>query len=111
MLIIDCNNFFLKYLLWIPAEHDILKIRVFMWGFVALATSKEWYEYITNPNMRRIGPFSWMSIYCASVELLAVIKFSFIVGEFTEPFPWYVKVIWTGIFSLLSTAFFIAFKN
>ena len=76
MLVIDCNNFFLKYLLWVPAEHDICLIRVLMWGFCAIATTKEWYEYITNPNMRRIGPFSWMSIYASSIETLAVIKFS-----------------------------------
>ena len=42
-LLIDCNNFFLKALLWVPPEHDILAVRVIMWGWVAIATSKEWY--------------------------------------------------------------------
>ena len=109
MLVIDCNNFFLKYLLFIPANHDVLIYRVALWGFCAIATSKEWYEYVVNPNIHRIGPFSWLSFYTALIELMAVIKFS--KGMFTEPFPLHVKVIWTAIFILLSMAFYTAVQN
>ena len=48
-LLIDCNNFFYKFLVWIPPNHDLLKYRASLWGFVAIATSKEWYEYVSNP--------------------------------------------------------------
>jgi phosphatidylserine synthase 2 len=75
-LLIDCNNFFLKALLWVPPEHDILAVRVIMWGWVAIATSKEWYEYVSNPNCRRLGPFAWLTFYTSLIELSAVIKFA-----------------------------------
>ena len=92
-MIIDCNNFFIKFCLWVPPDHDLLKFRVALLGLCSLATSKEWYEYISNEYCHRLGPFAWLTFYTASVELLAVVKFS--QGLFTEPFPWYVKVMWT----------------
>jgi len=48
-LVVDCNNFFYKFLVWVPADHTLLKVRIFIWGFCAIATSKEWYEYVSNP--------------------------------------------------------------
>ena len=109
VLIIDCNNFFLKFVLWVPAEHDLLKFRVALWGLAALATSKEWYEYISNEYCHRLGAFSWVSLYTAPIEVFTVIKCA--EGQFTEPFPWYVKVIWAIITVLLLILFAIAFKN
>jgi len=109
VLIIDCNNFFLKFVLWVPAEHDLLKFRVALWGICSLATSKEWYEYISNEYCHRLGPFAWLCFYTAAIEVLTVIKCS--QGQFTEPFPWYVKVIWACISVLLIWLFAIAFAN
>lgn len=99
-LTIDCNNFFLKYVLWIPADHNLLKYRVAIWGFAAIPTSKEWYEFIGNEHCHRLGPFAWCMLLGASVESLAVLKFS--KNIFTAPFPLYVKVMW----SLIGTIFF-----
>ncbi len=74
-LTVDLNNFFYKFLIWVPASHTLLKVRIFIWGFAAMATSKEWYEYISNPNSNRLGPFAWVSIYVAFIELSGVMKF------------------------------------
>ena len=109
VLLIDCNNFFLKYVLWVPAEHDILKYRVFFWGLWSLATSKEWYEFISNPFCHRLGPFAWLTFYTCGVETFTVIKCS--EGQFTEPFPWYVKVIWACIVVLMIWLISIAYLN
>jgi phosphatidylserine synthase 2 len=73
-------------------------LRIFLWGFVALATSKEWYEYITNPNSNRLGPFAWIAIYVALVEFSGVIKFR--GNSFDAPLPQWVFFMWgtVGIF-------------
>lgn len=47
-LTVDCNNFFYKFVIWVPPDHTLLKIRIFLWGFCAVATGKEWYEYVSN---------------------------------------------------------------
>ena len=59
-----------------PPEHDLLKYRVALWGFSALAISKEWYEYISNEYCHRLGPFAWIAFYTVSVEVITVIKCS-----------------------------------
>lgn len=96
-LAVDCNNFFLKYLLWVPPDHTLLKIRVGLMGLCAIPTAKEWYEFITNEHCHRLGPFAWCMIFSCSIETLTVFKFS--RSLFTEPFPQYVKIIWTFLFA------------
>jgi len=109
ILLIDCNNFFMKFVLWVPAEHDLLKYRVVLLGICSLATSKEWYEYISNEYCHRLGPFAWLSFYSSAVELLCVIKCS--EGKFTAPFPLFVMVIWACLALAFIWLFAIAYAN
>ena len=74
-LVIDCNNFFLKFLLWVPPDHPLMQFRVMMIGLCALPTAKEWYEFISNEHCHRLGPFAWCMIFTACIETLIVIKF------------------------------------
>ena len=50
-----------------------------------------------------------MTIYTIGVETMIVYKMS--EGQFTEPFPWYVKVIWVVIAVLLIYLISIAYAN
>ena len=50
-----------------------------------------------------------MTIYTIGVEAMIVFKMS--EGQFTEPFPWYVKVIWVVIAVLLIYLISIAYAN
>lgn len=108
-LTIDCNNFFLKFVLWVPPEHDLLKYRVALWGLAAIPTSKEWYEFISNEHCHRLGPFGWCMLLGASVETMIVYKFG--RTEFTEPFPLYVKIIWSIIGTIYTYLFITAWRN
>ena len=109
MLCVDCCNFFLKFVLFVPAEHDILKFRVTIWGLCAIASSKEMYEYSSNEYCHRVGPFAWLSMYTVAVEMMTVIKFS--EGRFTEPFPWYVKAIFGSVAVAITIGAYIAYRN
>ena len=105
----DCNNFFLKYILWVPPDHDLLKFRVTMIGLCAIPTSKEWYEFISNEHCHRLGPFAWCMIFLSMVETLTVIKFS--RSMFVEPFPMYVKVMWSILGAGYAFLIAIAWNN
>jgi len=48
VLAVDCNNFFLKFILWIPPENKLLQVRIALWAFSAIAATKEFYEFTTN---------------------------------------------------------------
>ena len=106
-LLIDCNNFFYKFLVWVPPEHQLLQFRIVLWGFAAIATSKEWYEYVSNQNCHRLGPFAWMTIYVSLIELSSVIKFK--TNEFTEPFPLWILIGWSIIGVIFLIGLFIAY--
>lgn len=94
-LTIDCNNFFYKYLAWIPASHRLVIFRVTLWGWVAVATSKEWYEYVSNPNSNRLGPFAWLTFYTCGIELSTIYKFR--GNEFVNKFPLWIQAIWIAL--------------
>jgi len=90
-LSVDAMNFFMKIVLWVGAESDLLKARVAIWGLTAIVTSKEFFEYMDDPNCKRVGPFVWLSCYTLAIEYGIWFKFSH--GLTDAPFPWYVKVI------------------
>jgi len=99
ILSVDAMNFFLKFCLWVSAESDLLLGRVLIWGFAAIATSREFYEFIDDPNCKRVGPFFWTSTYVVLIEYSIVFKFS--QGLFVEPFPWYSTMIICVYISLI----------
>lgn len=106
-LVVDCNNFFYKYLAEIPASHRLVVFRTILWGFVALATSKEWYEYVSNSNCNRLGPFAWLCFYVSAIELSSVYKFR--GDRFVNKFPSWINAIWFMIAVLYIVGFIKAF--
>jgi hypothetical protein len=102
-------NFFLKYVLWVSAESDLLKARVAIWGFTAIVTSKEYFEYINDPVSNRVGPFFWLSTYTLFIEYSIWFKFS--RGLFDAPFPWYVKLIHVTYGTLFILGAIYAYNN
>ena len=109
VLSVDTLNFFLKYVLWVSHESDLLKVRVAIWGFTAIVTSKEYFEYINDPNSNRVGPFFWLSTYTLFIEYSIWFKFS--RGLFDAPFPWYVKLIHVTYFSAVTFGAIYAYNN
>jgi phosphatidylserine synthase 2 len=106
---VDCNGFFLKFILWVPPDHDLLKVRLFIWGFSAIAATKEYYEFVTNKYCYRIGPFVWLSTLVLSLEFSIIIKFGSVM--FTEPFPWYVKLMWSVLGLAIFSGGIYAYSN
>ena len=109
MLSVDTLNFLLRFVLWVSAESDLLKARVAIWAFSAIATSKEYYIFCDDPNCKRVGPFTWLSTYTLFIEYSIWFKFS--RGLFDAPFPWYVILINIVYFSLVILGGVYAFNN
>jgi hypothetical protein len=68
-------NFFLKYILWIPASHNLLLARLCVWAVICIPASKEFYEFISNKHCKRVGAFVWMMCFNLGVEFSISIKF------------------------------------
>ena len=99
VLSVDAMNFFLKIVLWVPPESDLLKARVCIWAFTAIVCSKEYFIFIDDPNCKKVGPTFWLSVYTILIEYSIWIKYA--MTEFTGvPFPGYVKAINAIYFSI-----------
>ena len=109
VLSVDTLNFFMKYVLWVAADSDLLKCRVAIWGFSAIVTSREYFEYINDPNSNRVGPFFWLSCYTLFIEYS--IWFKFRRGLFDTPSPWYVQLIIAVYFSIFALGGLYAWNN
>lgn len=99
ILVIDCNNFFLKFILWVPPDHKILSVRVAVWAFAGIAATKEFYEFFYNKYCKRVGPFIWLASFTLCIELSIGIKFG--ATMFHKPFPWYVQLMWVILGTLI----------
>lgn len=97
--------------MWVAPEHGLLSFRITLWGFHAVATSKEWYEYITNPMCNKLGPFAWLAWYTTLIELSGWIKFSYDPDEFTTPLPLWCYVFWSSLFVVWLFGLAKAFAN
>lgn len=74
MNLIDLSYFFNKYILWIEPNHNIWKLRVFGLGFLCIAAAREYFVYITDSNVKRLGPSAWLVFMIILVEWLLFAK-------------------------------------
>ncbi|KAJ1800866.1 hypothetical protein LPJ59_000750 [Coemansia sp. RSA 2399] len=99
IMLAELNVFYLKSLLWISPEHPLVTARLSLLFLFALPSTREYYEYYSNPRCKRMGAHCWMLIATLLTELLIIVKFA--RGEFTEPFPTPVIVFWSLVASAL----------
>lgn len=100
ILAAELNTFYLKYLLWIPADHILNLVRLVIHVSMGCVAIREGYSYFTDKLCKSFGYQLWLCIACIAVESLICIKFS--QGEFAEPFPRHVKIFWSVLVSALS---------
>ncbi|KRW98809.1 hypothetical protein PPERSA_10580 [Pseudocohnilembus persalinus] len=93
---IDLSFFFNKFVLDIKENHGLCVLRTFLMGFLAIPSAREYYEYLTNKNCKRLGPYCWNLIAILVVEAQLFLN-NMRRKQFDIPFPWYVKAIWAAI--------------
>ncbi|KAI8869095.1 PSS-domain-containing protein [Ramicandelaber brevisporus] len=102
-LICELNAFYLKFLLWIPPEHPLVTYRLILMFLFGLPAVREFYDYLSDPNCKRIGAQLWLILAIILTEVIICIKWS--RGLFTEPAPMFVKAFWVVFMtSLISYA-------
>jgi phosphatidylserine synthase 2 len=106
MNLVDLNAFFLKYLLWIPPRNPLNTYRLILWFFVGMPAIREYYQFVSDPECKRLGANTWIAAGIIALEVLLCIKFS--TGEFHQPFPNHIWVPWL-VFGILFSLWFIGF--
>jgi len=99
-LVVDLMAFFMKTILWVPPLHPLNTYRLLLIFTIALPAVREYYEYITNPRLRRLGPHAWTILACIGLEMLVCMKLG--KGEFPSPMP--AHIMWGWVIFVLCTA-------
>ena len=72
--LVDLNAFLLKLFLWIPTEHDINVVRLFLMGALAVPSAKQYYLYIKDPLCKKLGSQCWIFVLIVVLELAIIFK-------------------------------------
>lgn len=97
--LVDLSNFYLKFIFWLPSSHPILLGRVLFWAVLAIASTREYFEYVSSGFRIRLGVHCWIAHFLVFVEWMIIVKNS--KGMFTEPMPLQIQYIWTLIAGFL----------
>jgi phosphatidylserine synthase 2 len=100
MNLVDMNAFFLKYILWVPPRNPLNTYRLIMWFFVGMPAIREYYQFVSDPECKRLGANTWIAAGIVALEVLLCFKYS--DGLFTAPTPNHIWVPW-----LISAVFFV----
>ncbi|KAG2391973.1 hypothetical protein C9374_013458 [Naegleria lovaniensis] len=107
MNIVDLNAFFLKYVLWVPPPNKLNIYRLLIWFCLGMPAIREYYQYISDPNTKRIGANTWIAIGIIFTEILVYFKFS--EGYYLIPFPHHIWVNWVLFFMIIIPWFIVFF--
>ena len=86
----ELNAFFLKALLWVPPPNPLNFLRLLVWALLGPSAIRQVYIYTSNPSVKSVGLFTFLSCCILATELLLIAKLG--KGEFTAPTPRPVKV-------------------
>jgi phosphatidylserine synthase 2 len=94
---IELNCFFLKAVFWHPPSHPLVIGRLFMMWLFSLPGLREIYQYISDPNCKRLGTMAWLTVAIIFVENCVWFKFSGDMMAHAKPTPAIVIYSWSAV--------------
>ncbi|KAK3103672.1 hypothetical protein FSP39_020900 [Pinctada imbricata] len=73
-LLAELNTFYLKFVLWVPPEHYLCLTRLAFFLFMGAAGMRETFQYLDDPNCKKFGRQSWLTLIIIITELLITMK-------------------------------------
>jgi phosphatidylserine synthase 1 len=71
----ELNTFFLKHVFAVDTSHPVVFWRIILIGLISAPTIRQYYVYVTDPKVKRLGMQCWM--YCAVTALEAAVCVKF----------------------------------
>lgn len=96
----ELTAFFLKFILWVPAEHDLNIVRLLLWWLMAAPATRELYLFSSEPNVKKIGHTLWLVIAALAVEIMICVKFGSNMFADVQPPP-FLQTAWLVCIAIL----------
>ncbi|KAI6234810.1 Phosphatidylserine synthase 1 [Aphelenchoides fujianensis] len=74
-LISELNTFFLKHVFAVDTNHPVVFWRIILIGCISAPTIRQYYVYVTDPQIKRLGMQCWVYLAVCLLELAICVKF------------------------------------
>ena len=81
IMICELDAFFLKFILYIQPRSPLNVYRLLIWWAVGMVALRDYYAYITDPRIKRLGSTCWVVLAILIMELAVVVKFGYTLPE------------------------------
>jgi len=98
---VELSQFFLKFVLWIPPSNKLTIGRLLIWWGIGLPGAREFYQWVTDPNCKKLGSMAWMCCACLCSEILIEVKYG--KGMFPNPHPPHIIGFWVVLSAIAIT--------
>eukprot|EP01061_Rhynchopus_euleeides_P025589 TRINITY_DN4145_c0_g1_i2.p1 TRINITY_DN4145_c0_g1~~TRINITY_DN4145_c0_g1_i2.p1 ORF type:complete len:480 (+),score=164.72 TRINITY_DN4145_c0_g1_i2:91-1440(+) len=75
VLLTELSTFFLKHVLQIPTKHPFNIFRLVIWFTFGMPALRQFYLYVTDKRVKRLGIQSWVTCGVLTTELMICVKF------------------------------------
>lgn len=91
-LLVEVNDFYIKFALRIPPSHYLNIGRIVLICFMASPSSREAFQYLDDPTCKKMGRQIWILTVIAITEILIALKFEW--DTVTQPIPRHIAYMW-----------------
>lgn len=74
-MVIELDAFFLKDLFWVQPTSKLNVYRLIVWWAVAMVGLRDYYAFMSDRSLKRLGSTAWVMLSMMLIEALTVIKF------------------------------------
>jgi hypothetical protein len=112
IMVVELDAFFLKFIFRLQPASLLNLYRLLLWWAVGMVGLRDYYAFMTDDSIKRLGATCWVCLAMAILELLVVLKFGMQLPEWRHARPpRAVVVVWTtaGAAALIACVWWFAY--
>ncbi len=100
-MVIELDAFFLKYILHVTPASPLNVYRLLLWWAVGMVALRDYYAFMTNPAIKRLGATMWTVLAMMLLEFIVVLRFG--SAEWAGKRPPQAVIVWWSVALVVST--------
>lgn len=108
VMLVELDAFFLKDVFWVQPRSKLNVYRLILWWAVGMVGLRDYYAWMTDSRIKRLGSTAWVMLAMMVMEALVVLKFKSHLWKGLQP-PTEVIVSWVVGLAILLLFVFVRF--